>query len=93
MDTAEARAVAAVRLGELRIVPFAELKARFLDPERQETGDVVAPSGARYQVEALAVQEGENLRVMVSVDDGGWRSFAPVSDDFIVTPDGTFVGE
>ena len=37
--------------------------------------------------------EHRNLRVMVSVDDGGWRSFAPLSDDFIVAPDGTFIGE
>jgi hypothetical protein len=38
-------------------------------------------------------REHRNLRVMVSVDDGGWRSFAPLSDDFIVAPDGTFIGE
>jgi hypothetical protein len=38
--------------------------------------------------------EHRNLRVMVSVDDGGWRSsLAPLSADFIVAPDGTFVGE
>jgi hypothetical protein len=30
---------------------------------------------------------------MGAIDDGGWRSFAPLADDFIVAPDGSFVGE
>jgi hypothetical protein len=30
---------------------------------------------------------------MVSVDDGGWRSFGPLTKDFIITPDGTFVDD
>lgn len=33
------------------------------------------------------------IRVIGSIDDGGWRAFRPLSDDFIRAPDGTFVGE
>jgi hypothetical protein len=36
---------------------------------------------------------GGDLRVIGSIDDGGWRAFRPLSSDFIVRPDGTFVGE
>jgi hypothetical protein len=34
-----------------------------------------------------------NIRVVFSIDDGGWRAFIPVCDGFIIAPDGTFVGE
>ena len=33
------------------------------------------------------------IRVMASIDDGGWRAFVPLTEDFILAPDGTFVGE
>lgn len=53
-------------------------------------------SGTEYQVEIEAVWDdrpGHNLRVLMSIDDGGLRAFAPMTDDFIVAPDGGFVGE
>jgi hypothetical protein len=31
--------------------------------------------------------------VIVNVDDGGFRAFVPLTADFIVGPDGSFVGE
>jgi hypothetical protein len=31
--------------------------------------------------------------VLGSIDDGGWRAFAPLTRSFIKSPDGTFVGE
>jgi hypothetical protein len=54
------------------------------------------PSGAKYQLEIQVVWDHEpntDLRVIGSVDDGSWRALAPVSDSFILRPDGTFVGE
>jgi hypothetical protein len=55
-----------------------------------------AGSGTPYQVEAEAfwdsTKEGD-LRVIVKVDDVGWRAFVPLSEDFILAPDGSFVGE
>ena len=53
-------------------------------------------SGTEYQVEIEAVWDDRpehNLRVLLSIDDGGLRAFAPMMDDFIVAPDGSFVGE
>ena len=94
MDEGEARSLATARLDALRAVPYAGLVDRLAG--RVETDEVVGPSSARCQVEVQAVwdrREGENLRVIVSVDDGGLRAFAPVTEDFIVRPDGSFVGE
>jgi hypothetical protein len=94
MDKAEARAVAVARARELRQLSWAELRDRYLDDP--ETVDVVGSTGATYQVQTLAVwdgAEGGDLRVFVAVDDGGWRAFAPLSEDFIIGPDGSFVGE
>jgi hypothetical protein len=96
MDEAEARVLLSQQIEVLRALPFAELRDRFLDSE--EHLDVAGDSGSLYQVEVQAlrddprVQDG-NLRVIVSIDDGGWRAFSPLNDGFIVAPDGKFVGE
>lgn len=62
----------------------------------QDTSEVTADSGATYQVEFQAVwddKEDGNLRIMGCIDDGGMRAFMPLTDDFIMTPNGEFVGE
>ena len=94
MNKAEARAIAAERLRALREIPWAELRDRYLN--NAETNDVVGDSGTVYQVQTLVVWDDKkesDLRVMVAIDDGGWRAFFPLSDDFIIAPDGSFVGE
>jgi hypothetical protein len=58
----------------------------------------VTPSGTEYNVEIVVVWDslrvGGALRVMVTVDDGRWPAwFRPLSGDFILAPDGSFVGE
>jgi hypothetical protein len=57
---------------------------------------VKGPSGKTYQLEIQAVWDDpkkENLRVMGAIDDGGFRVFFPLTDDFIITRDGKFIGE
>jgi hypothetical protein len=34
-----------------------------------------------------------DIRVVADIDDGGISAYFPMSDDFIVAPDGHFVGE
>ena len=57
------------------------------------------PSGAVYQIEIQAFWDNPrssdgNLRVIASIDDGKFPSaFIPNSADFIMSPDGNFVGE
>lgn len=56
----------------------------------------VAPSGAKYQVEIQVFWDDRrngNIRVMGSIDDGGWRAFVPLCRAFIRAPDGSFVSE
>jgi hypothetical protein len=93
MDKREATRILAATTGELRRRSRNELQKLLSNPEVTK---VRGESGTTYQVEAQAAwddKQGHDLRVLVSIDDGGWRSFAPMSNSFIVAPDGSFVGE
>ena len=94
MDSVEAKAVLGAELTKLRALSYTDLVERLLD--RHETFEVAGPSGVRYQIELQAFWDdkpGRNLRVVAAIDDGGWRAFVPVTDDFILAPDGSFVGD
>jgi hypothetical protein len=97
MDEAEARAILGSELGATRAIPYAILVERLLD--RQETKEVVGESGAWYQVELQAFWDSQRepggvLRVMGAIDDGrGHRVNVPLADDFLLAPDGSFIGE
>jgi len=55
-----------------------------------------AADGATYQLEFQFFWDdraGGNIRVMGSIDDGGWRAFVPITRSFIKSADGSFVGE
>jgi hypothetical protein len=92
MDTAEARQLLAAKLAELRQLSYGDL-LRYREPVCVE---VTGPSGVVYQVEVEAFwddRKRRDLRVLASIDDGGWRAFSPLCDDFIIATDGSFVGE
>jgi hypothetical protein len=94
MDRAEALAIAHAELAELREATYAELVERLID--KQEVVERIGASGTRYQIEKQALWDDKrngNLRVIVSIDDGGWRAYSPLGADFIRAPDGSFVGE
>lgn len=96
MNQAEAVEVAETRLAELRQHGYARLVHERLDQPASEYA--TAPSGRRYQLEIEAVWDdpahpGRNLRVWVLVDEGGSSETRPLQCDFVVTPDGSFVGE
>jgi hypothetical protein len=58
--------------------------------------EVASEAGRSYQVEIQAFwdnRRGGNVRVMFSIDDGGWRAFCPLTDDLLIAEDGSFVGE
>jgi hypothetical protein len=79
-------------MGDLRAQPYERL-LRYQEPD---AFDVVGHSGTSYQVEIQALWDDKNnrtLRVMGSIDDGGWCALHPLTRDFIIAPDGTFVGE
>jgi hypothetical protein len=93
MNQEEAEQVLESIVQELRAKSRSELEQLLDNPE---VSTVHGKSGAIYQIEREAIwddKKGHDLRVMVLIDDGGWRAFSPMSDSFIVAPDGSFVGE
>ena len=94
MDKHEAALVAEAKLDELRRRSYDALVSDYLGrPENQE---LIAGSGAEYQLEVEGFWDDrrkQHLRVVVAVDDGGWRAFVPLTRSFIIAPDGVFVGE
>jgi hypothetical protein len=61
-----------------------------------ESKQVVGEDGNSYQLEIEAIWDiarAEDVRVIVSVDDGGWRALKPLTQGFVMRPDGSFVDE
>jgi hypothetical protein len=59
-----------------------------------ETREVVGKDGKNYQLEIQAFWDSNgdgDVLVIVAADDGGWRAFKPLTDDFIMRPDGSRV--
>jgi hypothetical protein len=93
MNTTEAREILGVELAKHRELSYEQLCTLIDEPKHF---DLTGASGVRYQVEALALWDWkprENVRVMVCIDDGGWRAWAPLCASFIKAPDGSCVGE
>ena len=93
MDLEEAHTVLLVELERYRDNTHGELQ-RLLS--EQDVKEVRGASGTVYQVEIEAVWDdrvGGALRVLGHIADGGIRAFAPLTRDFIVAPDGSFVDE
>lgn len=93
MDNTEATALLRIHLDAYRRWTYEELVTLLGKPQVVE---LRGASGATYQAEVQVHWDdrpGGAVRVLGSVDDGGWRAFKPLCDDFIVAPDGTFVGE
>ena len=93
MDRDEARSILRDHLEQYRTRSRDELTPLIDEPE---VAEVTGPSGVRYQLEVLAVWDNRtdgDLRVMGAIDDGGLSAWFPLSEDFIMAPDGSFVGE
>jgi hypothetical protein len=93
MDRIEALTLLESELARYRSRRYAELVQLLDEPV---TADVTGPSGVVYQLEFQAFwDDGKdgNLRVIGSIDDGGWRAFVPLTRDFLVTPEDRFVDE
>ena len=84
MDRNEAHGLLHRQLDRYRTRSHRELQLLIAEPEVVE---LVAPSGTWFCIEVLAVwdsQVGGDIRVIGSIDDGGWRAFKPLTDDFII---------
>lgn len=94
MDQKEAREVLAKELARFRSQTYEELQ-RLL--KAGQTHEVQGPSSITYQVEIQAFWDSHpagDIRVMGAIDDKSfWRAVRPLCEDFIMAPDGRFVGE
>jgi hypothetical protein len=92
MNRAEAKAVLGSQVRELKKHSYSEFRSWIVE-RRIETPLVKGTSGTEYQVEAEALWDSEpsgDIRVLVSVDDGGLlSSFLPLADSFLISPDGS----
>ncbi|HEX6537011.1 MAG TPA: hypothetical protein VF041_20665 [Gemmatimonadaceae bacterium] len=89
MDRTEAAALLHACLQAYRTRSHDELREQLLAPVAEE---VVGPSGKRYQLLVQAGwmdSPGGALRVVGGIDDRGWQEFAPITESFIVPPNGT----
>lgn len=89
MDTKEAEALLHACLQAYRTRSHDELREQLMAPVADQ---VMGPSGKRYQ---LLVQAGwmdapgGALRVVAGIDDRGWQEFTPITESFVVSPNGT----
>ncbi len=93
MDRYEARSILRNHLDRFRSRKRAELFELIAEPENFS---VDGAAGLDYQLEFLAVWDDRtdgDLRVMGSIDDGGISAWLPMTEAFILAPDGSFVGE
>ena len=94
MNKPEAGQLLATQLTKCRQQSYDDLVAKINAPN--QAIEVLGSSGTRYYVAVVVHWDSEqlgNVRVIATIDDGGARAFVPMSDDFIMAPDGSFVGE
>ena len=88
MDRAEAKSILAEELTDFASRPYDKLVASI---KHTDVKNVVGELGAKYQIEFNVFWDSKpdgNLRIIASIDDGGWRAFLPLTDSLIMTPDG-----
>jgi hypothetical protein len=95
MDKTEARTILAEHLSSYRVLAYADL-VKLVGTNSVATA--LGPSGTEYQMEIEvmwdSLRERDNVLVMGAIDDGRLPgAFTPVTDSFIMTPNGKLVGK
>ncbi len=94
MNKKEALTVLLEQVAQYRSQPYEKL-LRLLDDQDELVCD--GPSGTKYYIEVQAFWDDPpkpDLRVRGAINDDGLLSaISPLCDDFIIRPDGSFVGE
>ena len=89
MDRDEAKKLLTEELKLLAARRYDELAALI---KHDDVKTLKGPSGTTYQVESSIFWDAKpngNLRIVASIDDGGWRAFVPLTNSLIMKPDGT----
>ena len=93
MDKKRAKSILAKQLARYRNKTYADL-GRLIG--QLDIFEITQPDGVIYQIEIQVMWDDKpegDIRVMGSIDDGGWRADVPLTDSFIMTPEGRFLGE
>jgi hypothetical protein len=94
VDKSEAAEILREHISQYRAKPYAELKSLISNVQVHEA---TGGSGTEYTLEFDVLWDSDpngDIRVIGGIDDGTFPSaFSPLSDDFILSPDGEFVGE
>jgi hypothetical protein len=93
MNEGIAREILQRELSSWRAKSYREL-VEFID--HAHTAEILGTDDHRYQIEIQSFWDSsrrDNVRVLGTVDDGGWRAFKPLTEDFVVAPNGEFIGE
>lgn len=94
MNKKEAKELLLNELSKFRKLDYSELK-QHIDAEPY-TSDSKLENGNWYQFEVQVFWDDkpeDDIRVIGSVDDGGWRAFVPMTESYILAPSGKFVDE
>ncbi|HYN06389.1 MAG TPA: hypothetical protein VES67_03270 [Vicinamibacterales bacterium] len=94
MDNTQAIHLLDEAMQEFRREPYRDLVTRI--GQGPVTAERQGADAAQYQLEFSFVWDdrpGGNVRVIGSIDDGGWRAFVPVTRSFIKSADESFVDE
>jgi hypothetical protein len=89
LDNAEAITLLRGELDKWRSLSWSALREHVGDTNVHERAGT---SGTRYQVEVEIMWEYRPegaILVIGSIDDGGWRAFSPLTEDFRIPPDGS----
>ena len=93
LDRVEAETILSSELQRYRQKQYADLAQLVDNSERME---IVGKSGARYQLVVSGYWDDkpkEDVRIIAAIDDGGRSAWIPMTDSFILSPSGKFVGE
>ena len=91
MNNIEAKLFLARELAKYAELPYDKLVASI---NHAEVINVRGESGVFYQIELSVCWDSKpdgDLRIMASIDDGGWHAFLPLTDSLIMKPDGTLL--
>ena len=91
MNKAEAKSILSMELRAFAARPYDKLVELI---SRPEVKSISTESGVCYQIELNVFwdsQPEKDLRIMGSIDDGGWRAFLPLTESLIMKPDGTLI--
>ena len=93
MNKEKARAVLSEALRPYRAKSYAELRDLI---GQIDVYEIENSNGPDFQIEIQVFWDDKpdgNICVSGGIDDGGWSAFSPLGEDFILAPDGSFVGE